>query len=199
MKLGQGKRRRPAYAADANGRSDHRAQFRHDEDRLFQPGRQPRAQRLGRERREEAGEEPLRGAFGLVDRLALHAAPGIPRGVDRVDRAVRAEAGVFGYHMAEQEPAPCTRTTGVRGCLARGAVALLFGLEHLAERFGERVSAPVRAAGDSPGPRAVIEALLMAALPTDDESRTFQPGPPPEPPLPQMTGPLPKWISRSDR
>jgi AcrR family transcriptional regulator len=50
---------------------------------------------------------------------------------------------------------------------------LLFGLEHLAERFGERVSARVRAAGDSPGPRAMVEALLMAALPTDDESRTF--------------------------
>ncbi|MFI1730412.1 TetR/AcrR family transcriptional regulator [Streptomyces acidicola] len=50
---------------------------------------------------------------------------------------------------------------------------LLFGLRHLTERFGERVAARVRAAGSSPGPRAVIEALLMAALPTDDESRTF--------------------------
>ncbi|MFF6949133.1 TetR/AcrR family transcriptional regulator [Streptomyces iakyrus] len=50
---------------------------------------------------------------------------------------------------------------------------LLFGLELLAERFGERVSARVRAAGDGPGPRAMVEALLMAALPTDDESRTF--------------------------
>ncbi|MCF1598620.1 TetR/AcrR family transcriptional regulator [Streptomyces muensis] len=50
---------------------------------------------------------------------------------------------------------------------------LLFGLEQLAERFGERVSARVRAAGDQPGPRAMVEALLMAALPTDDESRTF--------------------------
>ncbi|MGW7239052.1 TetR/AcrR family transcriptional regulator [Streptomyces sp. NPDC054804] len=50
---------------------------------------------------------------------------------------------------------------------------LLFGLHHLTERFGARVAARVRAAGSSPGPRAVIEALLMAALPTDDESRTF--------------------------
>ncbi|MGW1810850.1 TetR/AcrR family transcriptional regulator [Streptomyces sp. NPDC002078] len=50
---------------------------------------------------------------------------------------------------------------------------LLFGLHHLTERFGERVAARVRAAGSSPGQRAVIEALLMAALPTDDESRTF--------------------------
>ncbi|MFJ9583057.1 TetR/AcrR family transcriptional regulator [Streptomyces acidicola] len=50
---------------------------------------------------------------------------------------------------------------------------LLFGLDHLTERFGERVAARVQAAGSGPGPRAVIEALLMAALPTDDESRTF--------------------------
>lgn len=50
---------------------------------------------------------------------------------------------------------------------------LFFGLEILAERFGERVSARVRAAGDNPGPRAMVKALLMAALPTDDESRTF--------------------------
>ncbi|RFU87595.1 TetR family transcriptional regulator [Streptomyces triticagri] len=50
---------------------------------------------------------------------------------------------------------------------------LLFGLEYLAERFGERVAARVRAAGPSPGPRATVEALLMAALPVDEESRTF--------------------------
>ena len=50
---------------------------------------------------------------------------------------------------------------------------LLFGLRHLTEKFGERVAARVRAAGDAPEPRAVIEALLMAALPTDEESRTF--------------------------
>ncbi|MFJ9743160.1 TetR/AcrR family transcriptional regulator [Streptomyces sp. NPDC101166] len=50
---------------------------------------------------------------------------------------------------------------------------LFFGLELLAQRFGERVSARVRAAGENPGPRAMVEALLMAALPADDESRTF--------------------------
>ncbi|MEV5730340.1 TetR/AcrR family transcriptional regulator [Streptomyces pharetrae] len=50
---------------------------------------------------------------------------------------------------------------------------LLFGLEHLAARLGDRVAARVRAAGDNPGPRAMVEALLMAALPADDESRTF--------------------------
>ncbi|MDQ1028020.1 AcrR family transcriptional regulator [Streptomyces umbrinus] len=49
---------------------------------------------------------------------------------------------------------------------------LLFGLERLAEMFGERASARVRAAGDSPGLRDMIESPLMAALPTDEESRT---------------------------
>ncbi|MEV5546639.1 TetR/AcrR family transcriptional regulator [Streptomyces sp. NPDC052309] len=50
---------------------------------------------------------------------------------------------------------------------------LLFGLRHVTERFGQRVAARVRAAGDDPGPRAVVEALLWAALPTDEESRVF--------------------------
>lgn len=50
---------------------------------------------------------------------------------------------------------------------------LLHGLQQLAERFGERVAGRVRAAGDSPGPRATIEALLMASLPIDEESRAF--------------------------
>ncbi|MFE9454164.1 TetR/AcrR family transcriptional regulator [Streptomyces sp. NPDC006739] len=50
---------------------------------------------------------------------------------------------------------------------------LLFGLRHLADKFGERVAARVRAAGAGPGPRAVIEALLTAALPVDEESRLF--------------------------
>ncbi|WP_438489769.1 TetR/AcrR family transcriptional regulator [Streptomyces sp. S186] len=50
---------------------------------------------------------------------------------------------------------------------------LLHGLQHLAERFGERVATRVGATGNRPGPRAVIEALLMASLPTDEESRTF--------------------------
>ncbi|MFF1919473.1 TetR/AcrR family transcriptional regulator [Streptomyces sp. NPDC058221] len=50
---------------------------------------------------------------------------------------------------------------------------LLFGLQQLAEEFGERVTARVRAAGDAPGPRATVEALLLASLPTDEESRTF--------------------------
>lgn len=50
---------------------------------------------------------------------------------------------------------------------------LLYGLRQLAEGFGERVAARVRAAGDDPGPRAMIEALLLAALPTDEESRAL--------------------------
>lgn len=50
---------------------------------------------------------------------------------------------------------------------------LLHGLQHLVEGFGERVSARLRAVGDDPGSRAVVEALLMASLPTDEESRAF--------------------------
>ncbi|CAL9596907.1 TetR/AcrR family transcriptional regulator [Streptomyces sp. enrichment culture] len=50
---------------------------------------------------------------------------------------------------------------------------LLYGLQHLAERFGQRVAARVAAQGDEPGPRATVEAILMAALPADEESRTF--------------------------
>ncbi|WP_405803999.1 TetR/AcrR family transcriptional regulator [Streptomyces sp. NBC_00210] len=50
---------------------------------------------------------------------------------------------------------------------------LLYGLQQLAGGFSERVAARVRAAGDDPGPRAMIEALLKASLPTDEESRTF--------------------------
>ncbi|MFG2288412.1 TetR/AcrR family transcriptional regulator [Streptomyces sp. NPDC048595] len=50
---------------------------------------------------------------------------------------------------------------------------LLYGLEHLTERFGERVTARVRAAGDDPGPRVVIEAVLKASLPTDEAGIGF--------------------------
>ncbi|WSQ06508.1 TetR/AcrR family transcriptional regulator [Streptomyces sp. NBC_01231] len=50
---------------------------------------------------------------------------------------------------------------------------LLYGLQHLAERFGERVAARSRTVGGGPGPRAMSEALLMASLPTDEESRAF--------------------------
>ncbi|MFF7279579.1 TetR/AcrR family transcriptional regulator [Streptomyces griseorubiginosus] len=98
------------------------------------------------ERRTEIAEALIR----IADRRGLHAV-----GM----RDVAAEAGVslrlVQYYFQTKEK------------------LLLFGLERLAERFGERVAARVRAAGDSPGPRAMVEALLMAALPTDDESRTF--------------------------
>ncbi|MFI0787554.1 TetR/AcrR family transcriptional regulator [Streptomyces lydicus] len=50
---------------------------------------------------------------------------------------------------------------------------LLYGLQQLAGRLGARVAERLRAAGDNPGPRATIEALLKESLPTDEESRTF--------------------------
>lgn len=50
---------------------------------------------------------------------------------------------------------------------------LFYGLQHLTDRFTARVGARLAAAGPDPGPRATIEALLLASLPTDEESRTF--------------------------
>ncbi|GLX47629.1 hypothetical protein Shyhy01_05790 [Streptomyces hygroscopicus subsp. hygroscopicus] len=98
------------------------------------------------ERRAEIAEALVRAA----GRLGLHAV-----GM----RDVAAEAGVslrlVQYYFESKEK------------------LLLFGLQHLAGRFGERVSARIAAAGPDPGPRAVIEALLAAALPVDAESRTF--------------------------
>ncbi|CAL9587271.1 TetR/AcrR family transcriptional regulator [Streptomyces albus] len=98
------------------------------------------------ERRTEIAEALVRAA----GRLGLHAV-----GM----RDVAAEAGVslrlVQYYFQSKEK------------------LLLFGLRHLAEQFGERVAARVRAAGDDPGPREMIEALLLAALPIDAESRVF--------------------------
>lgn len=50
---------------------------------------------------------------------------------------------------------------------------LLYGLQHLTDRFTARVGERLRSAGAAPGPRATAEALLLASLPTDEESRTF--------------------------
>ncbi|MFJ3963237.1 TetR/AcrR family transcriptional regulator [Streptomyces sp. NPDC090036] len=50
---------------------------------------------------------------------------------------------------------------------------LFYGLKHLTDRYTARVGASLAAAGPDPGPRATIEALLLASLPTDEESRTF--------------------------
>ncbi|MFF7352594.1 MULTISPECIES: TetR/AcrR family transcriptional regulator [Streptomyces] len=98
------------------------------------------------ERRTELAEALVRAA----GRLGLHAV-----GM----RDVAAEAGVslrlVQYYFESKEK------------------LLLFGLHHLTGKFGDRVTARVRAAGDDPGPRAVIEALLTAALPVDEESRVF--------------------------
>ncbi|MFE3650692.1 TetR/AcrR family transcriptional regulator [Streptomyces sp. NPDC059152] len=99
------------------------------------------------ERRNEIAEALLR----VAARRGLHAA-GI--------RDVAAEAGVslrlVQYYFETKEK------------------LLLYGLQRLAAAFGERVAARLRTAGESgAGPRAVIEALLMTALPTDEASRTF--------------------------
>ncbi|MGC5000292.1 TetR/AcrR family transcriptional regulator [Streptomyces sp. DT195] len=50
---------------------------------------------------------------------------------------------------------------------------LFYGLQHLTNLFTARVNARLLSAGPDPGPRATIEALLLASLPDDEESRTF--------------------------
>ncbi|MEV7510384.1 MULTISPECIES: TetR family transcriptional regulator [unclassified Streptomyces] len=50
---------------------------------------------------------------------------------------------------------------------------LFYGLQHLTDRFSARVGARLAAAGPAPGPRATVEAILLASLPTDEEGRTF--------------------------
>ncbi|MFB7905749.1 TetR/AcrR family transcriptional regulator [Kitasatospora sp. NPDC056076] len=50
---------------------------------------------------------------------------------------------------------------------------LLAAMTRLATRMGERVQHRVRATGASSDPRAVVEAVLLEAVPTDEESRAF--------------------------
>lgn len=50
---------------------------------------------------------------------------------------------------------------------------LHFTLTHLAERMAERVRARLSATDSPAGPRAVIDAVVTEALPTDEESRIF--------------------------
>ncbi|MFE7267662.1 TetR/AcrR family transcriptional regulator [Streptomyces sp. NPDC057592] len=50
---------------------------------------------------------------------------------------------------------------------------LFYGVQHLTDRFTARVGTCLAAAGSDPGPRATIEAILLASLPTDEESRIF--------------------------
>ncbi|MEV6973754.1 TetR/AcrR family transcriptional regulator [Kitasatospora sp. NPDC093806] len=50
---------------------------------------------------------------------------------------------------------------------------LLAALTRLAARMGERVRDRVRATGPAPAARDIVEAVLLEAVPTDEESRTF--------------------------
>ncbi|MEU9048226.1 MULTISPECIES: TetR/AcrR family transcriptional regulator [unclassified Kitasatospora] len=50
---------------------------------------------------------------------------------------------------------------------------LLAAINRLTARMGERVRDRVRTAGSSPAPRAIVEAVLLEAVPTDEESRIF--------------------------
>ncbi|MBD0689737.1 TetR/AcrR family transcriptional regulator [Streptomyces sp. CBMA123] len=50
---------------------------------------------------------------------------------------------------------------------------LLAAMTRLATRMGERVQHRVRASGAGTDPRRIIEAVLLEAVPTDEESRAF--------------------------
>ncbi|WP_051967252.1 TetR/AcrR family transcriptional regulator [Kitasatospora mediocidica] len=50
---------------------------------------------------------------------------------------------------------------------------LLAAVNRLTARMGERVRDRVRTAGSSPAPRDIVEAVLLEAVPTDEESRIF--------------------------
>ncbi|MFF2143737.1 TetR/AcrR family transcriptional regulator [Kitasatospora sp. NPDC058190] len=50
---------------------------------------------------------------------------------------------------------------------------LLAAMTRLATRMGERVQRRVRATGADTDPRGIIEAVLLEAVPTDEESRAF--------------------------
>jgi AcrR family transcriptional regulator len=106
----------------------------------------------------------------------------MPKHVDHAER--RAQIGRALVRVAGREG---LHAVGMRDVAAEAGVSLrlvqyyfetkekllLFGLEQLTARFRERVAARFAQAGRNPGPRAGVEALLLAALPTDEESRTF--------------------------
>ncbi|KJS55015.1 TetR family transcriptional regulator [Streptomyces rubellomurinus subsp. indigoferus] len=50
---------------------------------------------------------------------------------------------------------------------------LLAAMTRLTTRMGERIQHRLRGTGATPDPRAVIEAVLLEAVPTDEESRVF--------------------------
>ncbi|GAA1254853.1 TetR/AcrR family transcriptional regulator [Kitasatospora nipponensis] len=50
---------------------------------------------------------------------------------------------------------------------------LLAALNRLTARMGERVRDRVRRTGTAPSPRDIVEAVLLEAVPTDEESRIF--------------------------
>ncbi|MER8032526.1 TetR/AcrR family transcriptional regulator [Streptomyces bauhiniae] len=106
----------------------------------------------------------------------------MPKRVDHTERRteiaeallrVAARRGLYAVGMREVAAEAGVSLRLVQYYFETKEKLLLYGLRHLTGRFGERVAARVRAAGPHPGPRARIEAMLRAALPTDEESRVF--------------------------
>ncbi len=119
----------------------------HHVDRQTEEREQPMPRRVDHDRRRtEITEALLRAAH----RRGLHAV-----GM----RDVAAEAGVslrlVQYYFDTKEK------------------LLLHGLRLLTERFTARTAARLAALPGEPGPRETVEALLLAALPSDEEGRVF--------------------------
>jgi AcrR family transcriptional regulator len=74
-------------------------------------------------------------------------------------RAVAAEAGVS-LHL-------------VQHYFETKEQLMLFALEHLAKQMAQRVKERLETVDTAPRPRQVIEAVLVEALPTDEQSRIF--------------------------
>jgi AcrR family transcriptional regulator len=106
----------------------------------------------------------------------------MPRKVDhdqrrkQIARALLRIAATHGLHSAGLREVAAEAGVSVRLIqyyFGTKEQLLLFTMQYLADQLGERVRARVRAAGLPPDPRTVIDAILTAALPSDEESRTF--------------------------
>jgi AcrR family transcriptional regulator len=88
---------------------------------------------------------------------------------------VAAERGLHNAGMREVAEAAGMSVRLIQYYFGTKEQLLLFTTQYLAERWGQRAMARIRArAGEAPaGPRTVIEAILAEGLPDDEDSRSF--------------------------
>ncbi|MDP9842586.1 TetR/AcrR family transcriptional regulator [Streptosporangium lutulentum] len=102
------------------------------------------------EERDRRRREIAQALLRVAGERGLHAA---------TMRAVAAEAGVS-LHL-------------VQHYFETKEQLVLFALEQLSEQMARRVMRRLQTVGAAPRPRQVVEAILVEALPTDEQSRTF--------------------------